>query len=101
MSQQLIDSYQRKIWKAGDKLLASDITLMSATLDSTENAVVDIQSTTLPTIQADYKAADNNIVEKFDNKIGTLPEDTDVVNYVKKQVADLVDSAPETLDTFS
>lgn len=100
MSQQLIDSYQRKTWKAGDKLLASDITLMSATLDSTENAVVDIQSTTLPTIQADYKAADNSIVEKFDNKIGTLPENTDVVNYVKKQVADLVDSAPETLDTL-
>lgn len=98
----ITDNYTAKSWKAGDKLLASDLTKMSTTLDAVENEVVDIETTALPTLTTRVAAAEAKIatLETADGVLD-LPEGQTVTGYVDQKVADLVGSAPETLDTIA
>lgn len=98
----ITDDYTAKSWKAGDKLLASDLTKMSTTLDAVENEVVDIETTALPTLTTRVEAAEAKIatLETAGSALD-LPDGQTVTGYVNQKVADLVGSAPETLDTIA
>ena len=98
----ITDDYTAKSWKAGDKLLASDLTKMSTTLDAVENEVVDIETTALPTLTTRVAAAETKITTlETANSAIDLPDGQTVTGYVDQKVADLVGSAPETLDTIA
>lgn len=95
------NEYESQTWKRGDKLLASDITKMSKTVDTVENALIEINEDVIPAVAAAAKQnADTltNIQPKI-NQID-VPQDKTVSQYVDQKVADLVGAAPETLDTL-
>lgn len=102
MTENLTDNYTAKSWAAGDVLLASDMTKISSTLDSVENAVIDVQQTTVPSINAtvaELSTKVDNIGSNFEAV--DVPEGTTVTQYVDQKVASLVDGAPETMDTLA
>lgn len=80
-------------WGAGSKLKASQMNAISATLDAVENEVRTIGETTIPAI--------NTAVSDLQSKVADLPQEQTVTGYVDQKVADLVGSAPETLDTIA
>lgn len=80
-------------WGAGSKLKASQMNAISATLDAVENEVRTIGETTIPAI--------NTAVSDLQSKVADLPDGQTVTEYVDQKVADLVGSAPETLDTIA
>ena len=95
------NEYESQTWKRGDKLLASDITKMSKTVDTVENALIEINEDVIPAVAAAAKQnADTltNIQPKIDQI--DVPQDKTVSQYVDQKVADLVGAAPETLDTL-
>lgn len=94
--------YTATEWGAGSKLKASQMNAISATLDAVENEVRTIGETTIPAI--------NTAVSDLQSKVAgletagsalDLPEGQTVTEYVDQKVADLVGSAPETLDTIA
>ena len=85
--------YTATEWTTGSKLKASQMNAISATLDAVENEVRTIGETTIPAI--------NTAVSDLQSKVADLPEEQTVTEYVDQKVADLVGSAPETLDTIA
>lgn len=94
--------YTATEWTAGSKLKASQMNAISATLDAVENEVRTVGETTIPAI--------NTAVSDLQSKVARLetagsaidlPEGQTVTKYVDQKVADLVGSAPETLDTIA
>ena len=85
--------YTATEWTAGSKLKASQMNAISATLDAVENEVRTIGETTIPAI--------NTAVSDLQSKVADLPDGQTVTEYVDQKVADLVGSAPETLDTIA
>ncbi len=100
-SQKMNNSYVAKTWVRGDKLLASEMTAISQQVDSNENALVDLTTTTIPTIVADIDGQKQTLtdIQKVVEKVDT-PDETTVTKYVDQKIADLVDGAPEMLDTL-
>ena len=98
----ITDDYTAKSWKAGDKLLASDLTKMSAALDAVENELVDVTNTTIPGITSRLDTAEATI-GSLQTSAGAVdvPQGQTVTQYVDQKVADLVGTAPETLDTIA
>lgn len=98
----ITDDYTAKSWKAGDKLLASDLTKMSVALDAVENELVDVTNTTIPGITTRLDAAEATI-GNLQTSAGAVdvPAGQTVTQYVDQKVADLVGTAPETLDTIA
>ena len=98
----ITDDYTAKSWKAGDKLLASDLTKMSVALDAVENELVDVTNTTIPGIATRLDTAEATI-GSLQTTVGAIdvPPGQTVTQYVDQKVADLVGTAPETLDTIA
>lgn len=98
----ITDDYTAKSWKAGDKLLASDLTKMSVALDAVENELVDVTNTTIPSITTRLDTAEAAI-NNLQTSAGAVdvPQGQTVTQYVDQKVADLVGTAPETLDTIA
>lgn len=98
----ITDDYTAKSWKAGDKLLASDLTKMSVALDAVENELVDVTNTTIPGITTRLDTAEATI-GSLQTSVGAVdvPQGQTVTQYVDQKVADLVGAAPETLDTIA
>lgn len=98
----ITDDYTAKSWKAGDKLLASDLTKMSVALDAVENELVDVINTTIPGITTRLDTAEATI-STLQSSAGAVdvPQGQTVTQYVDQKVADLVGTAPETLDTIA
>lgn len=95
------DNYTSMSWGRGDKLYASDLTKMSRQVDSNENELVDLTTTTIPKIVSDV-ASNKSTLDEFAPKVAKIdvPEGSTIVKEIDKAVADLVNGAPETLDTI-
>lgn len=95
------NEYESQTWKRGDKLFASDITKMSKTIDTVENALIEINEDVIPAVAAASKQNSDQLTS-IQPKIDQIdvPEGTTVGQYVDRKVADLVGAAPETLDTI-
>lgn len=89
-------------WGAGSKLKASQMNAISATLDAVENEVRTIGETTIPAINTAVSDLQSKVagLETAGSAID-LPEGQTVTGYIDQKVADLVGSAPETLDTIA
>lgn len=93
--------YQPVTWKAGDKLKASQLTTMSSALDAVENEVRTIGEQTIPTINASVTDLQSQVSDLTTaNQVIDLPEGQTLTQYVDQSIADLVDGAPETLNTL-
>lgn len=97
----MADNYTSMSWGRGDKLYASDLTKMSRQVDSNENELVDLTTTTIPKIVSDV-ASNKSTLDEFAPKVAKIdvPEGSTIVKEIDKAVADLVNGAPETLDTI-
>ena len=97
----MADNYTSMSWGRGDKLYASDLTRMSRQVDSNENELVDLTTTTIPKIVSDV-ASNKSTLDEFAPKVAKIdvPEGSTIVKEIDKAVADLVNGAPETLDTI-
>lgn len=97
----MADNYTSMSWGRGDKLYASDLTKMSRQVDSNENKLVDLTTTTIPKIVSDV-ASNKSTLDEFAPKVAKIdvPEGSTIVKEIDKAVADLVNGAPETLDTI-
>lgn len=97
----MADNYTSMSWGRGDKLYASDLTKMSRQVDSNENELVDLTTTTIPKIVSDI-ASNKSTLDEFAPKVAKIdvPEGSTIVKEIDKAVADLVNGAPETLDTI-
>ena len=97
----MADNYTSMYWGRGDKLYASDLTKMSRQVDSNENELVDLTTTTIPKIVSDV-ASHQSTLDEFAPKVAKIdvPEGSTIVKEIDKAVADLVNGAPETLDTI-
>lgn len=97
----MADNYTSMSWGRGDKLYASDLTKMSRQVDSNENELVDLTTTTIPKIVSDV-ASNKSTLDEFAPKVAKIdvPEGSTIVKEIDKVVADLVNGAPETLDTI-
>lgn len=97
----MTDNYASMSWGRGDKLYASDLTKMSRQVDSNENELVDLTTTTIPKVIADV-ASHQSTLDEFAPKVAKIdvPEGSTIVKEIDKAVADLVNGAPETLDTI-
>ena len=97
----MADNYTSMSWGRGDKLYASDLTKMSRQVDSNENELVDLTTTTIPKIISDV-ASNKSTLDEFAPKVAKIdvPEGSTIVKEIDKAVADLVNGAPETLDTI-
>lgn len=97
----MADNYTSMSWGCGDKLYASDLTKMSRQVDSNENELVDLTTTTIPKIVSDV-ASNKSTLDEFAPKVAKIdvPEGSTIVKEIDKAVADLVNGAPETLDTI-
>lgn len=95
------DNYTSMSWGRGDKLYASDLTKMSRQVDSNENELVDLTTTTIPKIVSDV-ASNKSTLDEFAPKVAKIdvPEGSTITKEIDKAVADLVNGAPETLDTI-
>ena len=94
--------YTATEWTAGSKLKASQMNAISATLDAVENEVRTMEETTIPAINTAVSDLQSKVagLETAGSAID-LPEGQTVTEYVDQKVADLVGSAPETLDTIA
>lgn len=97
----MADNYTSMSWGRGDKLYASDLTKMSRQVDSNENELVDLTTTTIPKIVSDV-ASNKSTLDEFAPKVAKIdvPEGSTITKEIDKAVADLVNGAPETLDTI-
>lgn len=97
----MADNYTSMSWGRGDKLYASDLTKMSRQVDSNENELVDLTTTTIPKIVSDV-ASNKSTLDEFAPKVAKIdvPEGSTIVKEIDKAVAGLVNGAPETLDTI-
>ena len=97
----LDDNYASQSWARGDKLYASDLTKMSRQVDSNENELVELTTNVIPKIAAEI-ADHQSTLDQFAPKIAKIdvPEGSTIVGEIDKAVADLVNGAPETLDTI-
>lgn len=97
----LDDNYTSQSWARGDKLYASDLTKMSRQVDSNENELVELTTNVVPKIVAEI-ADHQSTLDQFAPKIAKIdvPEGSTIVGEIDKAVADLVNGAPETLDTI-
>lgn len=97
----MADNYTSMSWGRGDKLYASDLTKMSRQVDSNENELVDLTTTTIPKIVSDV-ASNKSTLDEFAPKVAKIdvPEGSTIVKEIDKAVADLVNGAPEALDTI-
>lgn len=97
----MTDNYTSMSWGRGDKLYASDLTKMSRQVDSNENELVDLTTTTIPKIVSDI-ASHQSTLDEFAPKVAKIdvPEGSTIGKEIDKAVADLVNGAPETLDTI-
>lgn len=97
----MADNYTSMSWGRGDKLYASDLTKMSRQVDINENELVDLTTTTIPKIVSDV-ASNKSTLDEFAPKVAKIdiPEGSTIVKEIDKAVADLVNGAPETLDTI-
>lgn len=94
--------YTATEWSAGSKLKASQMNAISATLDAVENEVRTIGETTIPAINTAVSDLQSKVagLETASSAVD-LPDGQTVTEYVDQKVADLVGSAPETLDTIA
>lgn len=97
----MADNYTSMSWGRGDKLYASDLTKMSRQVDINENELVNLTTTTIPKIVSDV-ASNKSTLDEFAPKVAKIdvPEGSTIVKEIDKAVADLVNGAPETLDTI-